>query len=58
MTTHTLETDTAQSFSMNVVGPFSPWPRRKMRLSRKSAAITGVVAVAAAFAHCGLPMIA
>ena len=42
--------------SMNVVGPYSPWPRRPNR--RRFYGWAGAISGAAVFVHCVVPMIA
>lgn len=41
-----------------IVGPYSPWPRRKRKLpSVRQLTAGGTVAAAAVFAHCVLPLL-
>jgi len=40
----------------DVIGPYSPWPRRRDTTRTRAAAAAGVVA-AAAFVHCIVPML-
>lgn len=39
------------------VGPFSPWPRRRLRPSRRHFAAGAGAAAAALFTHCILPLL-
>lgn len=41
----------------NVVGPYSPWPRKPRRIGPKTATI-GAIGSLAVFVHCVVPMIA
>ena len=40
----------------DIVGPYTPWPRRRMPVRRKVAA-GAALASAAAFVHCVVPML-
>ncbi|QMU58173.1 MAG: hypothetical protein GKR98_08185 [Boseongicola sp.] len=46
------------SSPVNVVGPYSEWPRKNKFSFRKKIALAGSASLAGIFVHCVVPMIA
>ncbi len=43
---------------IQIVGPYSPWPRKPTVSRRKKVAIVSSIGAATVFAHCVAPMLA
>ena len=43
--------------ALNVVGPYSPWPRKRSRKAGKPILYAGFAFAAAIVAHCGVPLL-
>jgi len=42
---------------LEVCGPYSPWPRKSPKRSRKAIAITTTTIAAGVFLHCAMPLV-
>jgi hypothetical protein len=40
----------------DIIGPYSPWPRRKPRRGRRALALASTVAAVGVMIHCALPL--
>lgn len=52
-----MTTTTANRPATDIIGPFSTWPRKGSARKKHVAALTGIAASGAVFAHCVLPVI-
>lgn len=58
MTYQTTITPPASPLRRDIIGPYSPWPRRGRKVSAKQAASLGAAAtLGGVFAHCVLPLL-